>query len=63
MTFLRLSRTVARTSARCHFCPWVIQEFDSQYDKIIDGVSVGRYCSHDHAKKSTPIELEISYDA
>ena len=61
MTYLRLNRTVARSSSRCHFCSWLVQEYDSQYDKVIDGVSLGRYCSPSCAGRTTAIELRVSY--
>jgi hypothetical protein len=61
MTYLNLTRAVARTSAKCAWCSWLVQEYDCQYDKVIDGTSLGRYCSERCAGKSTVIELRTVY--
>jgi len=61
MTYLRLNRTVARSSSRCHWCTWDISYPDTIYAPVIGGVELARFCSERCAGKSTSIELKVTY--
>lgn len=58
---IRLVRSVARAATRCSYCPWSIQPYSPVYEPTVGGVALGRYCSSDHAERSTMAPLEVAY--
>jgi hypothetical protein len=62
VTFIRLNRTVARTSTSCGRCAYPIEPYQSQYAPTVGGVALALYCSERCASRSTRARLEVSYE-
>jgi hypothetical protein len=61
MTYLKLTRTVARTSAKCLFCGWESVAYDPLYLPVIGGVPLATFCSSDHADRHMRMPMMTVY--
>lgn len=62
MTYLRLNRSVARSSSRCLFCGWESVAFDPLYSPVIGGVPLATFCNADHADRHMRMPMRVVYE-
>jgi len=62
MVYMKLSRTVARSSTRCLFCGWQSVAYDPLYMPVIGGVPLATFCNADHADRHMRMRMIVVYE-